>query len=80
VLPKALQSLITYRTISGIVNSGHRLKKYVMHCQKSIFDTKIMVKIDVIFKLILNPTAKGFHFYGVTLTYADSAHFWILLS
>ena len=23
---------------------------------------------------------KGFPFYGVKLTYADSAHFWILLS
>ena len=58
-LPKALQSLSTYRTISGIVNSGHRQKlcsSDVMHCQGSIFEIKIIVKIGVIFLPFSNST------------------------
>ena len=32
------------------------------------------------FQVISQKIGKGFSFYGVTLTYADSAHIWILLS
>ena len=46
-------------SIYGIVNAGHQLKKVcssdVMHCQISIFEIKLMVKIGVIFIPFSNP-------------------------
>ena len=55
------QSFNTYHTISPTVNSGHRLLKEVcscdlMHCQISIFEINMMVKIGVIFMSFSNPT------------------------
>ena len=59
-IPLALQSFSAYCTISGIVNAGHQLNKVcssdVMHCQISIFEIKLMLKIGVIIMPFSNPT------------------------